>query len=183
MRKVNAIVTAAMLALVIVHMVWGILQLLGLTAGGSPVFGGLARLLMLLLFVHIVIGVKLTIDTVIIRKKSGVSYWRENRLFWIRRISGFALMIFLCFHIAAFAGVDAAAGERLRYFGIGRLATQILMVVSLMVHLLTNIPPLRLALGIRDKGNVRTDLLLVLAVLLFLAGLAFAVYYVRWQLL
>lgn len=183
MRKVNAIVTAAMMALILVHIVWGGLQLLGLAAGGNPVFIGLARLLLALLAVHIVIGVKLTADTVIACKKAGVSYWKENRLFWIRRLSGFALMIFLCFHIAVFSGVNAGAGDYLRYFGAWRLATQLLMVLSLAVHLLTNIPPLRIALGIKDSGNLRTDLLFVFSVLLLLAGVAFAVYFIRWQMI
>lgn len=182
MRKINAIVTVAIIILFLIHLVWGALQLLGMTGGGNAVFGKLAGLMMGLIVVHIAIGVKLTVDTMDACQKSGVSYWKENRLFWIRRISGFALMIFLFFHIAIFSGIDTAVGVRLQYFGVGRLATQILMVVSLMVHLLTNISPLRIAIGIKDSGNVRTDVLLVLSILLLLAGVAFVVYFIRWQM-
>ena len=57
------------------------------------------------------------------------------------------------------------------------------MVLSLLVHLACNITPLRIALGLQDRKKLRIDLLLVLSILLLLAGAAFVVYYIRWNVI
>lgn len=181
MRKWNALLTVGILVLFVIHMIWGGLELTGMTKGGSTLYTALSHTLMLLIALHMLIGIKLTIDTVRIGRRAGVHYGRQNLLFWVRRISGFALMLFLLVHVLIFMGNHDAGAYRLNRFGGVQLASQLLLVASLLVHLLCNITPLRIALGLGDQKNFRTDVLLVLAILLVLAGGAFVVYFTRWQ--
>ncbi|MBR1472032.1 MAG: hypothetical protein IJ600_10380, partial [Lachnospiraceae bacterium] len=107
MRRWNAYLTAAIMVLFLVHMVWGVLVMLGITAGGNPVFRIVSCLMSAMIAVHILIGCKLTYDSLRAIRKAGVSYPGANRLFWIRRISGFALMIFIAAHVWLFSGKQA----------------------------------------------------------------------------
>ena len=181
MRKANAIVTVLIMILFLIHMIWGGMELAGMTRGGSALFKDLSHTMILLIMIHIGIGIVTTVQTIRACRQSGVSYFRQNRLFWIRRISGLALMLFLICHIQIFRGTTASGAYRLNLFGATQLATQLLLAASLLVHLIGNISPLRIALGLEDRHGLRTDLLLVLSVLLFLAGAAFVVYFIRWS--
>lgn len=183
MRKANAIVTVLIMVLFLIHMIWGGMELAGMIRGGSALFKVLSHTMILLIMIHIGIGIVTTVQTIRACRQSGVSYFRQNRLFWIRRISGFALMLFMICHIVIFTGTQESGTYRLSLFAGVQLATQILMVVCLLVHLLCNITPLRIALGIEDRHRFRTDVLLVLAILLLLAGIAFVVYYIRWKVI
>ena len=181
MRKANAVLTALIMVLFLVHMVWGGLVMAGMTAGGSSAYSLLSYAMLVLAALHGAISLKLTADALKIMKRTGASYLKENRVYWIRRISGIALILFMTMHVLIFRGEETGGMYLLGYFGAGQLVSQILMVVSLLVHLLTNIRSLKIAFGLEDKGNFRTDVCLVLALLLLLAGLCFVVYYIRWQ--
>ena len=183
MRRANAVITSFIMILFLVHMIWGGLELLGLTKGGSSLFFYLSRIMLAFVLIHMLISFKMTLDTLIACRRSGVSYWKDNKLFWIRRISGIALMFFMACHVMIFRGQKVEGSFLLNYFGIMELLSQLLLVFSLLVHLTTNIRPLKIAFGIEDKGSVRTDLLLVLSILLLLSGLAFVIYYIRWQVI
>lgn len=183
MRKINALITPLIMVLFLVHMIWGGLELAGMTKGGSSLFMALSHLMLALIAVHAVISISLTVDTIRISRRSGISYGKRNRLFWIRRISGFALMLFVAAHVLLFIGTTESGAYRLNLFAAGQLASQILMVLSLLVHFACNITPLRIALGIEDRKKFRTDVLLVLSVLLLLAGAAFVIYYIRWSII
>ncbi|MCR4946722.1 MAG: pilus assembly protein PilX [Lachnospiraceae bacterium] len=181
MRRINARLSAAIMGLFLVHMIWGVLVMLGITAGGNPAFRLLTWLMSALIALHILIGCKLTIDTLVAIRRSGVSYAGANRLFWIRRISGFAMIIFVAAHIWLFSGRELEGAFLMPHFNVMALLTQIGMVLSLLIHLTTNIRPLKIALGIEDSKNFKTDALIVLSVLLLMAGVAFFIYYLRWR--
>ncbi len=183
MRRLNAIITALIIPLFLVHLIWGSLILTGMTNGGSRIFRLIATAMLFLIAAHVTISIKLTVDTIRAVKRSGTFYWRENLLFLIRRISGFAMLFFILAHVLIFQGRISGGAFRLNLFDAAALASQILMVVSLLLHLCANITPLRIALGLRDGRNIRTDLAFILAILLLLAGAAFIVYYLRWQVI
>ena len=177
MRKWNAILTAAILLLFLVHAVLGGFQLLGV---GSTAVKIIAWICVGLIAVHTVIGAKLTADTLRVRKKTGVGYFRENTLFWARRVSGFAVMVLLAFHLTAF-GDNSGAQYRLAWFDTGKLITQILLVAAIALHVLSNVRPMLISFGIRSLKERAGDILVILsAVMLFLAA-AFIVYYLRWN--
>ncbi|MCR4687761.1 MAG: hypothetical protein K5659_09340 [Lachnospiraceae bacterium] len=181
MRKANAIISVIMLLLFLGHMIYGILVLTGVTSGGAKWMHAITDSMATLLLVHMILGSILTFKTIKACKKSGVHYFKENLLFWIRRISGFALFFFMLDHMIAFSTTDEGGVVRLSLFNVLALTMQILMVISLLVHLSVNIKPLCIALGFEDKANLKTDIIVVISVILLLAAIGFLIYFIRWQ--
>ncbi len=182
MRRANAVISMALMILFFIHMIWGGLELVGIISGGSYVFSIFTYLMVILLCVHVVIGIIYTIRTIMVTHKAGRFYIRENMLFLIRRISGFALLIFATVHMFIFHGRVDGGHYYLSLFDMGALISQILLVLSLVVHLICNITPLRISLGITDKMNLRTDIILVISIVLMMSAVAFIIYYLRWQM-
>jgi hypothetical protein len=171
-----------LVVLFLIHGIAGAFQMMGFIPGGSSVLKTLTWIMAAMVLVHMMIGILLTVQTVRITRKSGVSYRKENALFWIRRISGFVLMLLILLHLMVF--MQTGTGFfRLGYFGVPQLIGQILMLLALAIHLLSNIKPVAVALGIYGgKGYVR-DILLILAIVLAVCAVAFVVYYLRWNVL
>jgi succinate dehydrogenase/fumarate reductase cytochrome b subunit len=180
MRKVNTVVSFAVIIMLLIHAIGGAFQLMGLMPGGSTVMERLARIMATLVVVHMLIGIIFTAKTVQIIKRSGVYYFKENMLFLIRRISGFALMLLLLLHLFLFV----RTGEgifRLNDFDIPQLVGQVLMLLALSIHLLCNIRPLAIALGLNGGSGYGRDVLLILSVVLAFCALAFVIYFLRWN--
>ena len=177
MRKLNAVLTAAILVLFLVHAILGGFQLLGV---GSTAVKAAAWVCTALIGVHTVLGVKLTADTLRVRKRTGVGYFRENTLFWARRVSGFAVMVLLVFHMTAF-GDNSGAQYRLQWFDTVKLVTQILLVAALALHILSNVRPMLISFGVRSLRERAGDILFILSVLLLFMAAAFIVYFLRWN--
>lgn len=180
MRKWNAIISAGILILFLVHGVAGAFQMVGVFPGGSAVLKWISWVMMGLMTLHTLIGAKLTRDTILACRKSGASYFKDNKLFWARRISGLAIFVLIFFHVALFMGRNTGV-YRLNYFGGAQLVLQILLVLSIAVHVITNVNPLLIAFGMKKVKEYAVDILIVLSVLLMFAGLAFFVYYIRWS--
>ena len=180
MRKWNAILSMAILALFLLHAVVGGFQLMGLLPGGLNVMTVLAYVMLALIALHTLIGIKLTVDSLMAAKKAGVSYWKENRLFWARRISGFSIMALLFFHLTAFGDYSGAA-YRLQWFDTAKLVTQLLLVAAIALHVISNVKPMLISFGIRSLKDRAGEILLILSVLLLFMAAAFIVYYIRWN--
>ena len=183
MRKWNAILSMGILVLFLIHGIAGGLQAAGLLPGGNPVMKVMAWIMFGLIALHTVIGVKLTADTLHACRISGASYYKENRLFWLRRVSGLAIMAFIATHLLIFTGTEDDGIVRLHLFGGMQLATQILLVASIAVHVLCNIRPLMIALGVRGGKELFLDVLVVLSGILLFTGIAFVIYYIRWNVI
>ena len=179
MRRVNAVQTMIIMVLFLLHAILGGFQMLGV---GNTALKTIAWVSVGLIAVHALIGVKLTVDTLKVRKATGVSYFKDNKLFWARRISGYALMVLIAFHLTAFSTTVEGA-TRLRYFSGARLAAQLLMVAAIAIHVISNVKPMMIALGIKSLRRWAGDILLVLSVLMLFMAAAFVVYYIRWNVL
>ena len=177
MRKWNAIISAAVLVLFILHAVLGSLQLTGL---GHTVLKPLAWIMVGLIAVHVILSTILTVGSLRVWRRTGTAYFRENRLFWARRISGFAILVLIFFHLTAF-GHTVEGIYRLRVFDAARLTTQLLLVAAVAVHLITNIKPMLISFGIRALRPRAADILFFLSVLLLIAAAAFILYSLRWS--
>lgn len=177
MRKFNAILTMAIMVLFLLHAILGGFQLLGV---GNTALKAVAWVSVGLIAVHTVIGVKLTADSLKVWKKTGVAYFKENKLFWARRISGFAIMVLLLFHLTAF-GSGSGGAYRLQWFDGFKLAANLLLVLSIAVHVITNVKPMLISFGIKSLKQWVGDILFVLSVLMLFMGAAFIVYYLRWN--
>ena len=180
MRKFNAILAHTIITLFLLHIIIGSLQLTGLVPGGNVIMKIGSWLLIAAVGAHTVIGIKLTADTLAAMKKSGASYFRENKLFWIRRISGFAVMFFIAAHIILFMGYGSGGAFRLNLFDVPQLIMSILLVLSVLLHIVTNIRPMMLGSGIRGAKEFIADMAVIFSVLLLVSGIAFVVYFVRW---
>ena len=181
MRKWNALLSMGILVLFLIHAVLGGFQLAGMMPGGRKILTVLAWLMTVLIAAHGILGCILTVQTLIAQKKAGAAYRKENRLFWTRRMSGFAVMLLILTHIVIFLGSPAGGVYRLHLFGVVQMISQILLVMTVAVHVLTNIKPLMLALGARGFREFFTDILLILSVILCFCGIAFLIYFLRWQ--
>ena len=177
MRRFNAILSAAILLLFLLHGVLGAFQLFGL---GAATLRGMAYVLLTLVAAHAALTLKLTWDSVRVWRRTGAGYFRQNRLFWARRISGVAIMVLLAFHVTAFSYTTDGA-FRLRWFDAFRLATQLLLLLSVAVHVIANVKPMLIALGIRRLRPRAADALFLLSATLLVMALAFVIYYARWN--
>ena len=180
MRKCNAILTGLILALFLAHGVLGSFQMLGVSNGPLK---ALSWIMAALVAVHTCIGVKLTADTVKAQKKTGAAYFRENTLFWARRVSGLAVMAFLLLHVTAFGYHTPERAYRLKWFTAGKLTAQLLLAASVAVHIISNVRPMLISFGIRGLKQWAADILAVVSVLLLFMAAAFVVYYLRWNVL
>ena len=178
MRKWNAVLTAVILVLFLIHAILGSFQLLGT---GSTAGKSIARAAEVLIWIHVLIGVKLTVDTLRIQHKTGARYFRENALFWARRISGFAVMVLLVFHFGAF-GDNSGPLYRLRVFDSAKLVAQLLLVLAIAVHVITNVKPALISFGIKSWKARTGEILAIISVLLLVMAAAFIVYYLRWNI-
>lgn len=177
MRKWNGIITAVIMVLFLAHAIMGSFQLFGV---GATALKSIARAAAALVIIHTLIGLKLTAETIRTARRTGAPYFRQNLLFWARRVSGFALMIFLVLHMTAFSA-GSSASYRLKWFTTGRLVTQLMMVLTLAVHLISNIRPALITFGIPGLKKRTGDILFVLSVLLLFMAAALIVYYFRWN--
>ena len=177
MRKINAKLTAAILALFLLHGILGAFQLLG---AGNVISRVISYTLLTLVAAHALIGIKLTMDTLKVQKSTGAGYFRHNLLFWARRISGFLIMLLIAFHVTAFTDRSSDA-IRLVKFDQAKLITQILLVASVALHVITNVKPMLITFGIKGLKAWAADLLFILSVILLFMAAAFIVYYLRWN--
>ena len=93
---------------------------------------------------------------------------------------GVAILLMLFFHIGVFGRVQDGV-YILFPFTTVRLLTQLLLVASVFVHLLLNLRPLLVSLGIvRDKEQ-RGDLYLILSILVLFAAGSIILYYIGWN--
>jgi hypothetical protein len=180
LRKTNALISIGLVVLLLLHAIAGGFQLMGLIPGGSSLLEALAWLMLALLAGHMVIGVILTAQTLHTSAKAGAAYVRVNALFWVRRLSGFALALLLLLHLLLF--VQTGTGVfRLHDFGPQELLGQLLLLMTLAIHLMCDIRPLAIALGLHSGRGFGRDILLILAVVMAFCALAFVVYYLRWN--
>lgn len=181
MRRINGPLSIGIIVLFLIHASVGILQMAGLMQGGSKILSVLSWIMVILIGVHIIIGIKLTADTLKSINRSKAGYPRQNRLFWVRRISGAAVILFIAAHIIVFMGDSSSGAFRLNLFDGVRLAEGILLALSLGLHIITNIRPIMLGLGIKGFREVSLDILLIVSVILLISAAAFVVYYIRWK--
>ena len=176
LRAVNAVISAAMMALFLVHGVGNAFQMMGV---GTPLSKALSWTLVGLCVAHAIIGVVLTADTLRAQQQAGVSYPSHNLRFWIVRVSGLAVGLLVLAHVVLF--LKPSGVVRLNPFQMPQLLLSLALVASLALHVLANMLPLMVHLGIPAPSDRALDLVLVVAALLALMAVGFVVYFVRWS--
>lgn len=176
MRKLNMFLVVGMLVTFLAHAVMGALQLSG---ANTNTLKPLAWVCVGLMTAHIVVSAGLTIQTLYACKKSGTGYFRNNLMFWAKRITGLAIVIPLVMHLMIFHS-ESGDAFRLQVFTSGRMISQILFVAAIALHVLLNIKPLLTGFGVKENRAFSGDIIFVLSVVLLLLAAAFVVYYLRW---
>ena len=178
LRKLNMFVVILMLLVFLDHAIFGSIRMAG---GNANVVKTEAWIGVGLVVVHVIITSIMGAETLKARRLSGVGYFKDNALFWTRRISGFVILIPLVMHLMIFTPANSDV-YRLQVFTTGRLISQIFLVAALALHILTNVKPALITLGVRkDTKAFQIDLILVLSIMLLLFGIAFVIYYLRWM--
>ena len=176
LRQANAVVSALMLSLFLLHAVGNSFQLIG---EGRPLSEGLSHVLLALVMAHVVIGALLTVCTLRAQRAAGVAYPGLNRRFWAVRISGLLIALLIGVHLLIFWRTSAGP-VRLALFAEPQLVASVLLVLAIAVHALCSAEPLLIALGVREPRLRAADMALALALLLAFMVLAFVMYYLRW---
>ncbi|WP_409200330.1 pilus assembly protein PilX [Methanobrevibacter sp. DSM 116169] len=176
LKKLNLFISIILIILVLIHGIVGSTILLRVFYIDLKDISWLAFDLIL---IHTVFGIIFTILPILSRKNNEKLYLKENRLFWIRRISGLLMLVLLCFHFYLFGGMEN--GQYVLYeFNIISLIIQILLTITLFVHIISNIRPMLNSLGIINykKKNKRIFLILLIFFILFTISAVF--YYISW---
>lgn len=176
MRKINMITVVGMMITFLLHAIFGSFQLIGIGKNSMKI---VAWILVFFIAVHTIIGIILTTSTLYSIKKSGKGYFKENKLFWLRRISGFLIIILMIFHLVIFRQKESS--PRLQEFNTFSLITQILLVISILIHVISNIKPTLISFGITSLKRFSIDILIALSIFLLFFIIAFIIYYFRWQ--
>ena len=177
MRRLNGILAFSAIVLFLVH---GVLSAL-LMMDAAPFIRFLPHVTAGIVGVHALISIGYTIRILCIAHRTRAPYFKENRLFWTRRISGFVILCLITFHMFAFSDNNSEV-FRLVPFDLYRLILQLLFLCSVAVHLIANVKPLLISFGTRKlRQKWGTVLFFVSACLLFMT-IGFIVYYVRWQM-
>ena len=181
MRKYNTICSGIIILLLAAHAVAGVFQMTGVISGGNQVMQVLAYIMAGFVILHMLFGIRLTIETLHACRRAGKSYFKGNIEFWIRRISGFALILLILYHVIIFTG-ESGEAFRLNSFGGLQLAGSLLLVIALFVHICINIRPMLISFGIAGRRVYVRDIMLILAIVAAICAVAFIVYYMRWNI-
>ena len=177
MRKLIMFIVIGMLLTFLAHGIMGSFKLMGADADALKT---VAWISMGFVTAHIIIVTILTVKTLYARHKSGAGYFKGNGIFWARRISGFAIIIPLIMHIVIFTPTNQDV-MRLAVFTAGRLVSQILLVLTITLHVITNAKPALITMGIKGLKKYTFDILFILSLIMLFFAVAFAIYYFRWM--
>jgi hypothetical protein len=175
MRKWNAILSAILIAIFLLHGVMSGFLLIGAGENAGKLLAWIGFALMI---VHAVFSAVFTAQTIKSGKATGKWYLRQNALFWTRRISGVCILVLAFFHFGLF-GREVDGGYILFKFTTARLVTQLLLTAALFTHILTNIRPLLVSLGVLRHKELGVDCRLIISVVLLFCTGAVIFYYVR----
>lgn len=175
MRKLFTLLTTLLILLFLGHAVMGGFMLLGISTRPAAFIGCLTGILAV---IHALWGCRYWLRTLM--RTHSLWYSRANRLFWLRRLSGIAIILLGIFHWQVF-GTMQGAQYILYEFTVCKLITQLLFVSAVCIHIGLNIRPLLLALGTRNIARHTQDMYSVLFIFyLFIIG-SLIYYYVGWQ--
>lgn len=178
MRKWNNILARVIIVLFLLHALMGSLMLLGIS---DISFKPLSWLLLAAVVVHGILGVLSTVQAVKGGKESGKWYLRQNAAYWTKRFSGFAILILLCFHISAYTTTVGDAFF-LKEFTVGRMTAQLLLIISIFVHLAVSVKSMLIAKGVTKFKERTVDWMMVLSLLMLLFATSVIIYFIQWQI-
>lgn len=177
LKKINMITALLLIVFIIMHGILGSFTLLGIGSHAGMLFawGGLG-----LLAVHTVIGVILTVQTIRAEAGSGGKlYLKQNAAFWIKRLTGIAILCSLYFHFGMFS-VEVNEEYVLIPFTTAKFIDMLVLVGSVFLHIFVNIRSLFVSMGIFTPKERRIDIMVFLSVILVFISVSLILYYISW---
>ena len=178
MRKCNNILARVIIVLFLLHALMGSLKLLGLS---TISIWQLSWLLLAAVLVHGLLGILSTIPALKSGKAGGRWYLRQNAAFWTKRLSGLAILILLVFHVSAYS-TNVGSAYFLSEFTLGRMAAQLLLILSIFIHLAVSIKSMLIARGVVKFRERTADWMMVLSLLMLFFSAAVVIYFIQWQI-
>lgn len=178
MRKFNGILARVVVVLFLIHAMMGCFMLQGRS---SVSCFPLTILLLFTVIAHAILGVIATIKSVRSGGISGKWYLKQNKVFWIKRVSGVSILLLLIFHMSVY--VTSSNGVYfLKEFTWMSLVSQLLFVLAIFIHLYVSLEGMLIARGILDHKERKKDWLLVLSVFMLMIIITIIMYFVQWQI-
>ena len=178
MRKWNNLLARVIILLFLFHALMGSLMLLGISKISLK---PLSWILFGTVILHGILGIISTIPSFKTAKKTGQLFFKENAAFWIKRISGIAILLLLTLHITAYT-TSVNGKFFLQEFTMGRLAAQVLLILSIFIHLMVSIRSMLIAKGTIKFKERTVDWMLVLSIMMIFFTIAVVAYYIQWQM-
>ncbi len=179
MRRLNTIITFLLVLVIVCHIVFAGLMLMGSECNLSRYSAWAGEIF---ITIHLLIGFYLTIVSLVHVGKSKKKYKEENRLFWARRISGLAVFILFCFHPPMF-GKETDGVFHLIPLSYAKVIIHILFVAAFFVHIFTNIRPMLVSMGIVRGSKMYRVLSVLTWILILYVLVTIVVYLAGWKLL
>ena len=172
MRKFNTILVLIIMILLLDHIIFGGLHLLG---AGTNVFKPVALLMLILVFIHAVVSMIITIRAEKAGMKTKARYNEENKQFWSRRTSGMAIVVFALMHAHSMIKDENGVPNIARLPKFFNLALP-LLILSVGLHLISNVKPLLISLGIKiGKKEIIINIIILLITLFAMFALIYFV--------
>lgn len=169
MRKINTILVLIMMILMIDHIIFGGLHLFGV---GSGVMRPLAISLVVIILLHALVSMYLTLKAEKVGFKTNARYNKENKEFWSRRVSGVLILVFALIHAYMMFFKDEMGRPKIATMPkIFRVITP-LLVLSIYWHLIINVRPILISLGIKNIDKKERIIKFILTIIMLFALLA-----------
>ena len=176
MKKFNSVISLLLIIAVLAHGVLASLLMMGWVGNTMPIP---AFISLGLLLIHIVLSCILSTKTIKDAVKSGDKYEIQNKMFIIRRVSGVLMMVFVIAHLVFYFGPQVENFKDTA-MSVPQLVLLILLLISLIVHIVTNIRPLMVSLGVTSPTGVRVVLGLLIACALIAMAMAGVAFFLKW---
>lgn len=165
MRKINAILVILIFILLIDHIIFGGMHLLGLNVSVTK---QMALLMLFLVLAHAVISMFVTLKAEKAGAKTKARYNKENREFWARRTSGMMILVFGLLHAFAMFKYENGVPRIARLPRIFSLVTP-LLIISIYAHIFANVRPLLISLGVRNMDKKEKIIKIILSIIMLFA--------------
>ena len=168
MRKFNTIIVLLTMLLFIDHITFGSLHYLGTKFSVAKPF---AMAMFILVFIHAVVSIIITIKAEVVGFKTKARYNSENRQFWLRRVSGVAILLLAMTHIFLMHKDERGIPRLAKMPKIFNLALP-LLILSVCIHVMQNVKPLFISMGVKniDKKEKIIKLIMILFTILVIVS-------------
>ena len=177
MRKWNGRLAKLIIVLLLLHAMIGSFALMGLsTVHIAP----LAYLLAVAVMLHAALGGAATVSALKSGARGSRLHLRENSTFWIKRVTGVAILLMAFYHFSVYTGVED--GEFvLKEFTAFRMATQIVFVLVIFIHIFVSVKGMLVAGGVVKFRERMWDWILVLSIFMLFFCIAIVAYFITWK--